>query len=87
MYQYCVSPFWAENARLERGDVGGDVGEFRHCYQVAANEMASATNFFRWLRGRIALSISRVAPLHAAGAAHIATVKLGGLVRSSGTGW
>jgi hypothetical protein len=40
----------AEDSGLERGDVGGDVGELGHCYQVAANDMTSATNFFRWLK-------------------------------------
>ena len=37
----------AEDARLERGDVGGDVGQFRHGYQIA------------WLwRGNLQASVS-----------------------------
>ena len=39
----------AKDARLKRGDVGGDVGQFRHCYQIAAKVLASATIFFCWL--------------------------------------
>ncbi len=39
----------AEDARFERGEVGGDVGQFRHCIQIEAGAGASATSFFRWL--------------------------------------
>ena len=37
----------AEDARLERGDVGGDVGQFRHCSQTAAGGGVCATTFLR----------------------------------------
>jgi hypothetical protein len=36
----------AKDVRLERGDVGRDVGKLRHCYQVAANVSVGATIFF-----------------------------------------
>ena len=51
----------ADNPRLKRRDVGRDVGQFRHCYQLAAKALAGATIFLAdYLR--IVLSISRVGP-------------------------
>ena len=60
----------AEDARFERSDVGGDVGQFRHCSQIAAECLRLCNEVFT--RGSpldqvmIVLSISRVAPTHAA---------------------
>ena len=48
-----------KNARLERGEIGGNVGQFRHCFKIAARTRRYATDFFMAQR-RIALSMSRV---------------------------
>jgi hypothetical protein len=35
----------AQDARLKRGDVGGDVGQFRHCIQIASFDPFVARTF------------------------------------------